>query len=423
MMRLFVFILACSISSGLLAQEPEKYSFKTVKECAATEVKDQGKTGTCWAFSGSSLIESELMRLGITDVDASEIYIVRCIYQAKAENYVRRQGNARLTEGGLAHDVFMAIMKHGMMPQKAYPGKQKGAYDHSNIEPELKKLCDEILASGKSGRLATAWQKRIEAYLNEQFGEVPKEFSYNDKKYSAQSYAVALGIEPQDFVTLTSFTHHPFYQSFVLEIPDNFSNGLYYNLPLNEMMRCINSAVQNGYTVSWDADVSNKGFAAKHGIAIVPKIDWEAKNDVQKTNTFKYRETEKSITQELRQELFDLQETQDDHLMHITGIVSESNTSGIFYRVKNSWGEISDLKGYFHASEAYLRLNTIGVTLHKSALPVDVRRRLGLEEGSVNIENSTPQNTGANQPINERAKMKASRLTKAAPASDIKSKE
>lgn len=385
-MRYFSVLISLCVAAQLFGQEPEPYRFTSVKDLPATQVKDQGKTGTCWAFSGTSLIESELIRLGKNDTDISEMYVVRCIYAEKATNYIRRQGHTRFSEGGLAHDVFNVVNKYGLLPQKAYPGKQNdGPYDHSKIEVELKKICDDVIASGKSGTLPTDWLQRIDNYLNAQFGAVPASFMHEGKTYVPQSFRDALGIRATEFVTLTSFSHHPFFSSFILEIPDNFSNGSYYNVPLNDLIRCINYSVQSGYSVSWDADVSNKGFGPKHGLAIVPAVDWSKKSDVQKTNTFKYREPELQVSQDLRQQQFDIQETQDDHLMHITGIMNEPD-AGIFYKVKNSWGEISDLKGYFYASEAYVRMNTIGITLNKEAIPVDLRRRLGLEEGMVAIE-------------------------------------
>jgi bleomycin hydrolase len=377
--------LFCCFVTVLTAQEPEPYRFEQVKENACSAVKDQKNTGTCWAFAGSSLMESELMRLGKSSPDISEMYIVRSIYKDKADNYIRRQGKANLSQGGLAHDAFRAAAKHGLMPQDAYQGKQGYDYNHSAIETELKALCDSIIETGRSGK-AIGWQARVDAYLDRTFGVLPATFAVDGRPYSAESYHNQIGLRPDDYVTLTSFTHQPMYSGFVLEIPDNWSNGVHYNVPLNDLMRAINFSLQSGYTIAWDADVSNKGFAPKHAIAIVPSIDWEQKNDAQKKNSYKYWEPQKLVTAEMRQQLFDAQETQDDHLMHIVALASEANTKDIYYKVKNSWGEITDLKGYFYASEAYLRLNTIGVTMNKNAVPQDLRRRLGLEAGTVTVE-------------------------------------
>jgi bleomycin hydrolase len=391
MRRLSILLLLLAYTLQVTAQEPEPYKFKTYKDNSCTAIKDQKNTGTCWAFSGSSLMESELMRINKgKQVDVSEMYIVRCIYRDKAENYIRRQGKANLSQGGLAHDAFHAARKYGLVPQEVYPGLQGYNYNHVSIEKDLKSLCDEILAGAKNGRLAADWLSRIDIFLNEQFGKAPKSFNYGGNEYTPESYRGFLGIRTEDYITLTSFTHHPDFSNFILEIPDNFSNGTYYNLPLDEMMRTINFVLQTGYTIAWDADVSNKGFSSKNAIAIVPAIEWEKKNDAQKTNSFKYREPQKQVTAEMRQQLFDEQETQDDHLMHMVGIVTEEATSDIYYKIKNSWGEVGEMKGYFNASEAYVRLNTIGITVNVNAIPLDIRKRLGLEPGAVNIETVRP---------------------------------
>jgi bleomycin hydrolase len=389
MQKLLAFLFSL-VAITCFGQEPEAYQFKTIQEANCTPVRDQKNSGMCWAYSGASLMESELMRLGRSATDVSEIYIVRCIYRDKAMNYIRRQGKTNFSQGGLAHDAFNAARKYGLMPQDAYPGKQGYAYDHSKIEVEIKALCDSLLASGKSGRLATDWVQVIDTRLDAHFGLIPGTFTYEGTPHNTETYRNLLGVRPEDYVTLTSFTHHPMYTGFVLEIPDNWSNGIHYNVPLNDLMRALNFALQSGYSATWDADVSNKGFAAKHGVAIVPAIDWDKKNDAQKNHSFKYWEPQKIVTPEMRQELFDVQETQDDHLMHIVGLANEESHKDIYYKVKNSWGEISELKGFLFASEAYMRLNTIGITLNKNAIPQDLRRRLGLEPGVVNIESDKP---------------------------------
>ncbi len=359
----------------------------------------------CWAYSAASLIESELLRLGKSAADVSEIYIVRCIYREKALNYIRRQGKANFSQGGLAQDAFHAAKKYGLLPQEAYPGKQGYAYDHRKIERELKSLCDSILSSTTSGRLPTDWIQLFDNRLNDFFGVVPETFTYQEQVHTPESFKALLGVRPEDYITITAFSHHPAYQGFVLEIPDNWANNIHYNLPLNDLMRATNYALQGGYTLAWDADVSNIGFSEKHGLAIVPAIDWEKKNDAQKNYTFKSREPQKFVTPEMRQDLFDLQETQDDHLMQIVGLAEEETTKDIYYKVKNSWGEVGKLKGFLFASEAYLRLNTIGLTLHKNALPADLRKRLGLEPGFVAIESERPApkpKPVANKPIDVR---------------------
>lgn len=388
MKKTILSLMLAAFAGLLLAQKgPEPYEFKEVKRLSATPVKSQDQTGTCWAFSTASFLESEVERLGKGTVNLSEMFVVRHIYRQKCENYVRRQGHARFSEGGLAHDLLNAVRDHGVAPEDAYPGRKDPAkpYHHAGLEKNLKKMCDDFVALAKEERLPAGWLSDIDKALDAEFGPVPTQFVVGNTIFTPQSYRDFLGIKPDDYVTITSFTHHPFYTAFILEIPDNFANGTFYNLPLNEMMRCLNYSIQQGYSVEWDADVSNAGFSAENGLAIVPAKDWAAKTSAEQANTFKFYEPEKEVTQNSRQDLFDRQITQDDHLMHITGILDEAH-SGLYYVVKNSWGEISPLKGYVYASEDYLRLNTISFTVHKNALPKDVRQRLGLEPGEVRIE-------------------------------------
>jgi bleomycin hydrolase len=362
----------------LRAQE-EAYQFKEVKMIEATPVKNQQKTGTCWAFSTASFLESEALRLGKGEHDFSEMYAVRYIYRQKCENYVRRQGKANLSEGGLAHDLLHVVRQYGIVPESVYPGKKdlSAPYDHSKLEKDLQAMCNELIALGTKGELPADWQKQIDKRLDEEFGVPPVKFSYKGAVFTPVTFRDYMGINPDDYINITSFTHHPFWTSFILEIPDNFANGSFYNLPLNEMIRVLNFAIRSGFSVEWDADVSNKGFSSGNGLAIVPEKSWEDKDAAARANMFKFWEPEKNITQDYRQELFDRLITQDDHLMHIVGVLDEAN-SGMYYAVKNSWGEVSDMKGYVYVSEAYMRLNTISITLHKDALPKDVLQRVGI---------------------------------------------
>ena len=386
MKQLFFALFLGAFAFPLVAQEPEPYQFKEFKHVACTPVKNQEQTGTCWCFSALSFLESECLRVGKGESNLSEMFVVRNTYRQKCENYVRRQGTAQLGEGGLAHDLINAVRQYGIVPEEAYPGRSDlgKPYNHSKLEEKLKKLCGDLVVLGKKGKLPNDWIGSVDSLLDAEFGKVPPSFNANNKKFTPTQYRDFLGLNMDDYVTITSFTHHPFYQSFVLEVPDNFSNGLFYNLPLDEMMRCLNFSLQQGYSVEWDADVSNDGFAAKYGMALVPAKEWKDKNDAQRAGTFKNVEEEKAVAQDYRQQMFDRQETMDDHLMHIVGILDEPH-NGVFYQVKNSWGPISDQKGFVNTSEQYMRLNTISFTVNKYALPVDVRRRLGLEPGEANI--------------------------------------
>lgn len=415
-------LLACVIAAGLFAQKsPEPYTFKPFKTLTATPVKSQDQTGTCWAFSTASFLESEALRMGKGEVNLSEMFVVRHIYRQKCENYVRRQGKAQLSEGGLAHDLLNAVRDFGVAPEDAYPGRKNPGrpFNHSELLQGLRKTCDEFVALGKNGKLPADWLSDIDKALDAEFGPVPTQFTVGGSLFTPQSYRDFLGLNPDDYVTVTSYTHHPFYTTFILEIPDNFANGAYYNLPLNEMMRCLNYSIQQGYTVNWDADNSNAGFSAQEGLAIVPEKEWSAKSSAEQGNTFRYWEPEKDVSQTYRQELFDRQVTQDDHLMHITGIVDEAH-SGLFYQVKNSWGDIGAMHGYLYASEDYLRLNTISFTVHKNALPKDLGKRLGLVPGDATTEKQMGPGaippTKGHDPQTQPAVRPAGRMKAASPA-------
>jgi bleomycin hydrolase len=399
-------------SLQLQAQEPEPFQFKEYKRVACTPIKSQQQTGTCWSFSAVSFLESELIKAGKGEINLSEMFIVRNMYRDKCENYVRRQGTAQLGEGGLGHDVINAVRKYGLVPEHIYPGRKDASipYNHAKLEANLKEKCANLVKLGKEGKLPKNYLVSIDSLLDTEFGPVTREFMIQNYPYTPVQYAANLGLNMDDYVSITSFTHHPYWKPFILEVPDNFSNGYFYNLPLDDMMRSLNFAIQQGYSVEWDADVSNNGFAAKYGIATVPEKEWKDKNDAQRASSFKYYEPEKNITAEYRQELFDRQETMDDHLMHIVGILDEGH-SGLYYVVKNSWGEISDNKGFVYTSEAYMRQNTISFLVNKNALATDIRRRIGLEVGEVNIE-KTPK-----------TKVTDNQSEQILPANDTKTKE
>lgn len=388
MKKIFLSLFFAAFATAAFAQT-EPYEFKEYKRNPATNIKSQDQTGTCWAFSTTSFLESEALRVGKKDVDLSEMYIVRNIYRQKCENYVRRQGHAQFGEGGLAHDALNAAAQYGLIPESIYPGRKdpKAPLNHSKLEKTLKGLCNDFIKLGSEGKIPADWLTTIDAALDEEFGKVPTKFTYNNVLFTPSSYYDYLGIKAEDYVTITSFSHHPFWGKFILEVPDNWANGEMYNVPISDLMRCAKNSIDMGFTVEWDADVSNEGFSAKNGLAIVPATSWKDKDGNAQANTFEIWEPETKITQELRQQLFDRQVTTDDHLMHVVGLLDEKH-SGLYYVVKNSWGEISDLKGLVYCSEAYMRQNTISFTVHKVAIPEDISRRLGLSEGAATIENN-----------------------------------
>ena len=365
-MKYFLGLIACLLFVGTLSAQ---YKFTTKENLECTEVKNQQRTGTCWSFSTVSFIEAELLRMGKPAHDLSEMYIVRAIYQDKARNYVLRQGKANFSQGSLNHDVMRAMKMKGIVPESVFSGKLSGQsiHDHSEMERALKGMLDGIL-KGKS--LSDKWPDAFDCILDTYMGEVPASFTYNGKSYTPASFTKSLGIDPNDYVTLTSFSHHPFYESFILEIPDNYSNGSYYNIPLDELQSITEYALSNGYTVAWDGDVGEKGFSAREGIAVIPA-------DPSNKDLFSNPVEEANVTQESRQAAFESYATTDDHLMHLTGIATDQKGTK-YYLTKNSWGEISPYKGYLYMSEAYYRMKTVGIMVHKDAIPGDIASKLNL---------------------------------------------
>jgi bleomycin hydrolase len=370
------------------------YYFTVIKNNETTEVQNQWRTGTCWSFSSLSFIESELIRNGKGKHNLSEMFIVHNAYIAKAERYVRMHGEMNFGQGGAFHDIPFVIKNYGIVPESVYMGLNYGEehHNHSELEAVLKAMLDAVIQN-KQTHLTTAWKPSLEKVLDTYLGEIPKEFEYEGKKYTPQTFAKHLGLNMDDYVEVTSFTHHPFYQPFVLEVPDNWVFGSVYNVPLNELMEIMEYAINNGFTVAWGADVSEKGFSFRDGLAIVPKdpstIKTKGKDSEYFNNagaekvsdafdTFDTPVEELEITQEMRQKAFDNYETTDDHGMHIVGMVKDQNGKKYFV-VKNSWGTKNDCDGYFYASEAYFKYKTIDIMLHKDAIPPHLRKKLGLK--------------------------------------------
>ncbi len=363
--RYIILLICCMIGFTLEAQ----FNFTDVKSIECTEVKSQDRTGTCWSFATSSFIESELIRLGNKNVDLSEMFVVRNIYKDKAFNYIMRQGKANFSEGSLSHDLLRIAGSKGMVPESAYSGKLDGnlKHDHSEMEAALKGFLDGVL---KSKRLSNKWMAAFEAILDTYIGEAPSNFTVDGMKYTPKSYGESMGLNMDDYINITSFTHHPFYSQFILEIPDNYSNGSFYNVPLEDLMSITNNAIENGFSIAWDGDVSEKGFSAREGIAVLP-FD-ESRKDI-----FKMPGGEVTVTQEKRQELFENYSTTDDHLMHLVGTAKDQK--GIkYFKIKNSWGKISDFEGFLYMSEAYLKMKTISILVHKDAIPSKLRTKMGI---------------------------------------------
>lgn len=393
-------VAAVMVAFGLSAQADKKteevktpYQFTAVNDLSATSVKDQYSSGTCWSFAGIGFLESELLRMGKGEYDLSEMWIARHVYHDKADKYVRLHGKGNFSQGGATHDVFNAVREYGIVPEEVYSGLQYGTakHEHSEVEAVLKGYMDAVVTN-PNGRLSTAWIDGVDGILDAYLGEVPETFIYNGKEYTPQSFAEELGLNMDDYVSITSFTHHPFYTQFAVEVPDNWAWGLSYNVPLEEMMEIIDNALLNGYSVEWAADVSEPGFQYSKGFAVIPAgtsseasdLEW-AKWETMSSNSrramiAKATEPieEMEITQELRQEGYDNYETTDDHGMLITGIFTDQN-GNTFYKVKNSWDVSNIYDGYFFASAPFVAYKTMNIVVHKNAIPKDIRKELGIK--------------------------------------------
>jgi bleomycin hydrolase len=344
-----------------------KTGLTLIRQLPVTSVKSQDNTGTCWSYSTTSLVESQTIKNGKGTVDLSEMFTVRNIYREKAVNYVLRQGNAQFGPGGLGHDVIHAMETYGAMPESAYTGLTLGQqrHDHGVLDKKLKAYLDSLL---KLRPLPGDWMKGFDNILNDHLGEPPTTFVYGEKTYTPVTFAKeVLHFSANDYVNITSFTHHPFYSAFVLEAPDNALNGMYYNLPIDELLELTRKSIESGYTIMWDSDVSNKYFRQQDGYAMMVKDPTAPFTNPD--------EPEVSYTQAYRQSLYENLTTQDDHLMHLIGI-EKSATGKIFFLVKNSWGEIGPFKGFIHVSESYFAINTVSVVIPKAALDTSLKSKL-----------------------------------------------
>lgn len=371
-----------------LSQEPtnkkdSKYSFTVIKNLEATDVQNQNATSTCWSFSSLSFFESELMRMGKSKtLNLSEMFVVRKTYDLKARNYIRMHGKTNFAEGGGFPDVLNVVRTYGIVPEDIYTGKKepKTPHNHQLLEGTLKNILSTAAKDETQKIDFNFMMNSVNAVCDEYLGKVPDTFSSEGKTYTPISYANSLGINPDDYVILTSFTHHPFYKKFVLEIPDNWNWESVYNVPLNEFQSLMKEALEKGFSIAWGADVSEKGFLFKDGLALVPEKPIQDMSEEEKQNLSLMPQAQMTITQELRQKAFDNFETQDDHGMHITGMARDQNGT-LYYIVKNSWGkERNQCGGYFYASESYVLYKTTSIMLHKKALSPALAAKLGIAQ-------------------------------------------
>lgn len=387
-----VFMLAAILSSSMYAQDNDGYQFTTVKEVKISPVKNQNRTGTCWCFSGLGFLESELLRMGKGEYDLSEMFIVNHSYKDKADKYVRLHGYLNFAQGGSFGDVLYAAKHYGLVPESVMNGLNYGEnmHVHGEMESAAANYLEAIIKN-PNRKLSTAWKKGFDGIIDAYLGELPEKFTYNGKEYTPKSFAEELGLNMDDYVSLTSFTHHPFYSAFPIEVQDNWRWDLSYNLPIDELMQVFDNAINNGYSVAWASDVSEKGFS-RNGVAVAADIEsmersgsdqdrWLGLSQTQKDQEIK-KMLEKpcqeiKVTQELRQEEYDNYKTTDDHGMLIYGIAKDQ-TGKKFYMVKNSWGTDSKYKGTWYASETFVAFKTMNIVVHKNAIPKEIRAKLGI---------------------------------------------
>lgn len=398
-MKKTILLIAAAISlNGLIAQndtiknkDDGHYYFTPIKDLESLDVQSQGRTSTCWTFSSLSFLESEIIRNGNKPVALSEMFIARNAYLEKAINYVRMHGSFNFSAGGAFHDIPHIIKHYGIVPEEIYSGLNYGSETHNHAEMDrILKAAVDVVIKNPQRKLTSSWKLAIEGILDAYLGKIPEEFEFNGKKYTPKSYAESLGLNMDDYIAIGSFTHHPFYETFVLEVPDNWGFGTIYNLPIDEMEQVMDDAIMNGYSLAWGSDVSEKGFSFRDGLAIVPLDDATIKvkgkdskgfNDAgaeKISDAFDEPVEEKKITQEMRQEAFDNYQTTDDHGMHITGMVKDQKGTK-YYIVKNSWGTKNDADGYFYASEAFVKYKTMDFMVHKDALSKEFKNKLNIK--------------------------------------------
>lgn len=367
----------------------DSFKFETIKQIPITPVKNQASTGTCWSFSTLGFFESEILRIKKQEVDLSEMFVVHRSYQDKADKYVRMNGTINFEQGGSFYDVAYVLKNYGIVPESVMNGLNYGEKKHMHSEMTgILKSMVEIVVKNPNKSISTAWKNAFKGVLNAYLGETPSEFEIEGKKYTAKTYAASLGLNMDDYYSITSFTHHPFYSKFAIEIPDNWRWSESWNVPMGDLEKIIDNAVEKGFTFAWGADVSEKGFT-RNGIAVNPEVDldklpgsdqskWTGiteKDMLEKIYKLNGPQAEIEVTQELRQKDFDNYKTTDDHGMVIYGTAKDQNGT-IYYLVKNSWGTESKYNGIWYASKSFVLHKTINILVHKDAIPVDILKKL-----------------------------------------------
>ena len=368
----------------------EGYVFTTIKECPITPVKDQYRSSTCWSFSTLGFLESELLRTGKGEYDLSEMFVVYHTMMDRGVNFVRLHGDASFSPGGSFADVIYCMDRYGLVPQDAMPGIKYGEekHNHDELDRVARSVVDGVI-KGAPQKITGVWKEALAGVYDAYLGELPETFTYNGKEYTPKSFAEELGLKAEDYVSLTSYTHHPFYSQFAIEIQDNWRNSLSYNLPIDELMEVFDNAIDKGYTIAWGSDVSEVGFT-RNGIAVMPDLETKEAPGSDMARWLKLSKQEKAneaiekpcpeiiATQEMRQEAFDNWETTDDHGMLIYGKAKDQNGTE-YYLVKNSWGDAGKYNGTWYASKAFVRYKTMNIVVHKDALPKHIAKKLGIK--------------------------------------------
>ena len=374
--------------------DPNKPVFTIVKENPITSVKDQNRSGTCWAYSTLSYFESEILKSTGKTYDLCESFVANKDYMDRAVQVVRYHGDMQFAQGGSAYDVYYVLKNYGICPEDAmpFPGSLYG--DSLNNFNEFFSLLEpyvEGIATNKASKISGQWKVGFQGILDAYLGKCPENFTYEGKNYTPKSFASSLGLNMDDYVTITSYTHHPFYSQFVVEVQDNWRNPASYNLPMDEMMQIIDNAVMNGYTVAWGGDVSEPGFT-RDGLAYM--IDAKKMQSLQGSDMARWlglsaakrrnlidslgcNVPEVQPTQEMRQERFDNWELTDDHGMLIYGIAKDQNGKE-YYMVKNSWGEAGKYKGTWYMTKTFIAANTMDYMVNKNAIPANIRKKMGI---------------------------------------------
>lgn len=400
MKQIFTLALIATIALSAGAEEKKdtakanKPVFTTIKENKITSIKDQNRSGTCWAYSTLSFFESEILKKTGKEYNLCEMFIANKDYMDRAKLTVRMHGDSQFSQGGSAGDVLIIMKEHGICPEDAMPlpGTMQGdSLANFNEFFSVMSPYVEAVAKSSAKKITKQWQVGLQGIIDAYLGKCPEEFTYEGKKYTPKTFAASLGINLDDYVSITSYTHHPFYTSFPVEVQDNWRWDRSYNVPMDEMMRIIDNALDNGYTIAWGGDVSEEGFT-RQGLGIaydVKKIQGLSGSDAAKWLKLKPAEKKNIIdslgitapeitaTQELRQERFDNWELTDDHGMHIYGVAKDQNGKE-YYMVKNSWGEYGDYKGIWYMTKTFVAANTMDYLVNKNAIPKDIRKKLGI---------------------------------------------